>query len=85
VVHRRASIYLTGEDLAQARQRVASTWMHLNRDCTQFTEKLDFEVRRSPAVRERQEPVMNSFDSRVAEKPAMNSFDSEIGETASVA
>src|SRR5262249_37709969 len=42
----------------------------------------DFEVARSTAVQERQEPVMRSFDSEVADKPAMSSFESEIGETA---
>ena len=49
---------------------------------TRITQNLDFEVARSAAVQERQEPVMRSFDSEVAEKPAMSSFESEIGETA---
>jgi isocitrate lyase len=43
---------------------------------------VDFEVARSAAVQERQELVMSSFDSEVADKPAMSSFESEIGETA---
>jgi isocitrate lyase len=46
-----------------------------------ITDKLDLQVTRSAAVRER-ELVMNSFDSKLAEKPATNSLDSEIGETA---
>src|SRR5215831_15978076 len=43
---------------------------------------LDVEVARSAAVRERQELVMSTFDSGVAENPAKSSFESEIGETA---
>ena len=82
MVHRPASICLSDEDLAQARQRIGQYMDALSRDGTRITEKLDFEVTRSAAVRERQELVMKSFDSEVAEKPAMNSFDSEIGETA---
>ena len=41
-----------------------------------------FEVPRSAAVQERQEPVMKTFDPEAAEKPAASSFESEIGETA---
>ncbi len=52
------------------------------RDGTRITRNLDFEVARNAAVQERQEPVMRSFDSEVAEKPSMSSFESEIGETA---
>ena len=52
------------------------------RDGTRITQHLGFEVARSAAVQERQEPVMRSFDPEVAEKPAVSSFESEIGETA---
>src|ERR1700758_4668491 len=45
-------------------------------------QNLDFEVARGAAARERQESVMSTFDSGVAENPAMSSFESEIGETA---
>jgi len=51
-------------------------------DGTRITQNLGFEVARSAAVQERQEPVMRSFDPEVAEKPAVSSFESEIGETA---
>jgi isocitrate lyase len=47
-----------------------------------ITQNLGIEVARSVALQERQEPVMRSFDSEVADKPAMNSFESETGETA---
>jgi isocitrate lyase len=43
---------------------------------------LDFEVARSAASLELQEPEMTSFDSEIAEIPAMSSFEAEIGETA---
>jgi isocitrate lyase len=46
------------------------------------TQNRDFEVARSKAVHERQEPVMRSFDSEVADKPDTSSFESEISETA---
>ena len=76
------SINLSNEDLAQARQRIGQYMDVFGRYGTRITQNLDFEVARSAAVQERQEPVMRSFDSEVAEKPAMNSFESEIGETA---
>ncbi len=62
MVHRRASIYLSDEDLAQARQRIGQYMDALSRDGTRITEKLDSEVTRSAAVRKRQELVMKSFD-----------------------
>ena len=54
-MHRPASIYLSDEDLAQSRQRIGQYLGALSRDGTRITEKLDFEVTRSAAVRERQE------------------------------
>ena len=76
------SINLNNEDLAGARQRIGQYMDAFGRDGTRITQNLDFEVARSAAVQERQEPVMRSFDSEIAEKPAMSSFESEIGETA---
>ena len=76
------SINLNNEDLAEARQRIGQYMDAFGRYGTRIRQNLDFEVARSAAVRERQEPVMRSFDSEVAEKPAMGSFESEIGETA---
>lgn len=52
VVHRPANIYLSDEDLAQSRQRIGQYMDALSRDGTRITEKLDFEVTRSAAVRE---------------------------------
>jgi hypothetical protein len=46
------------------------------------TQNLDVEVVRGAAARERQESVMSTFDSGVADNPAMSLFESEIGETA---
>ena len=63
-------------------ERIGQYMDAFGRDGTRITQNLDFEVARSAAVQERQEPVMRSFESEVAEKPAMSSFESEIGETA---
>src|SRR5215468_3522081 len=49
---------------------------------TCVTQNLGIEIAISTALQERQEPVMRSFDSVVADKPAMSTFESEIGETA---
>src|ERR1700761_4955201 len=45
-------------------------------------QNLDFEVARAATVRKRQESVMSTVDSGVAENPAMSSFELEISETA---
>jgi isocitrate lyase len=47
-----------------------------------MTQSLDFEVTEASAEPERQELVMKSLDSEVAEQPVMNSIESETGETA---
>jgi Isocitrate lyase family len=52
------------------------------RDGTWITQNLGIEIARSTAIRERQEPVMRSFDSEVAEDRGMSSFESEIEEAA---
>jgi isocitrate lyase len=49
---------------------------------TRITQNLDFKVTEASAMQERQELVMKSLDSEVAEKPVTNSIESEIGETA---
>ena len=64
VVHRPANIYLSGEDLAHARRRIGR---YLDAVSRPLTEKRVFEVTRSAALLERQELVMNSFHSEVAE------------------
>src|SRR5262249_28749897 len=65
-----------------ARERIGQYMDVSGWGSTRVIQNLDVEVARSAAVRERQELVMSTFDSGVAENPAMSSFESEIGETA---